>query len=45
MLHFLGHRDRRQRRLMMQWYADYLYALADGTAAEKQDDFSARILR
>jgi len=35
----------RQRRQMMQWYADYLHALADGTAQEKQDDFSVRILR
>ncbi|WP_342632142.1 phage integrase central domain-containing protein [Marinobacter alkaliphilus] len=35
----------RQRRQMMQWYADYLHALADGTAEEKQGDFSVRILR
>lgn len=35
----------RQRRAMMQWYADYLHSLADGTAQEKHEEFAARVLR
>lgn len=32
-----------QRRHMMQWYADYLEALAEGMTKEKADDFAARV--
>lgn len=32
-----------QRRHMMQWYADYLEALAEGITKEKADDFAARV--
>lgn len=32
-----------QRRHMMQWYADYLEALAEGMTKEKADDFAVRV--
>ena len=35
----------KQRQNMMQWYADYLHSLADGTAQEKHEAFAARVLR
>ncbi|MDX1558725.1 MAG: tyrosine-type recombinase/integrase [Marinobacter sp.] len=35
----------KQRQNMMQWYADYLHSLADGTAQQKHEAFAARVLR
>lgn len=34
----------RQRRQMMQWHADYLDALKDGTASRRQPEFKASVL-
>lgn len=34
-----------QRTAMMQWYADYLDALRDGTAGERKEEFKAAVIR
>lgn len=33
------------RRVMMQWYADYLDALKDGTTEEREEEFASQVIR
>lgn len=35
----------KQRQVMMQWYADYLDALRDGTTEEREEEFASQVIR